>query len=145
MRLQPLIYSAFLMMLVVTGCVSKSAPVPNTQNQHPIQNSTTHPSMAMQTDSIANDSINRELITRRLLRRGNIGQITTQPGKIVVLVCIDQTGKVISATFDSAASSSSHRRFARQAEDCAKQYVFEEDITAPPEQCGKLTFVYKRE
>jgi len=115
------------------------------------QNSTPDLSMVVQTDLLAPDSIKQDHLNRRLISRGNVGELIRRrnvgelsmlPGKIELFVCVDPTGKVFSAKFDYAKSSKTHASLARKAEEYAKQYVFEEDLTAPLIQCGRLTFIF---
>ena len=143
MRILILKFCTLLLILVMIGCVSKAGLKTNAQNQHTLQNSQADTSLVEPTDALAGDTLNHELAKRKLIRRGEIWKVTNQPGKMVIFICVDQTGKVISAQFDPNKSSHSHIKYAKQAEECAKQYVFEEDLTAPDQQCGQMTFLFR--
>ena len=144
MRLLILKFYTLLLILMIVGCISKPGFKTNAQNQHTLQNSQADTSLVEQTGALAGDTLNHELAKRKLIRRGEIWKVTNQPGKMVIFICVDQTGKVISAQFDPHKSSPSHLKYAKQAEECAKQYVFEEDLTAPLQQCGQLTLIFER-
>lgn len=144
MRILILKFCTLLLILMLVGCISKPGLKTSAQNQHTLQNSSTDTSVVEQTDALAGDTLNPELAKRKLLRRCEVWKVTNQPGIMVVFVCVDQTGKVISAQFDPHKSSPSHLKYAKQAEECAKQYVFEEDLTAPLQQCGQLTLIFER-
>ena len=141
MRTLILIYISFLLMPWTQGCVSKTSLKSNLRERQTIQNGTNDP-MSSHVDSLADDS--NPLIKRKLVKRGRVESLTHESGKAVVKICIDQTGKVISTDFDYGASSKNFARFAWKAEMIARQYVFEENVTAPPEECGHLTLVFNR-
>ncbi|HZV68608.1 MAG TPA: hypothetical protein VFG10_03660 [Saprospiraceae bacterium] len=144
MRIPILIYSTFLLLLMNSGCAIKPGLKTNVQDQQTIQNSNGNPSNLVQTDLLASDSINQIPIGRKLLRRGEVWNLTTESGQMVISICVDQTGQVISAKYDHDKSTRNNAMLSRKAEQCAKQYVFEEDLTALPEQCGRLTFIFER-
>lgn len=83
------------------------------------------------------------LFTRKVIKRAPIERIADLPGKIVINLCVDQLGKVVFAQFDSPNSTIRSKQLATQAEAYAKMYVFEEDPSAPREQCGRLTFIFE--
>ncbi len=143
MRLLILTFYTLLLILMIVGCISKPGLKTNAQNQHTFQNSQADTSVVEQTDALAGDTLNPELAKRKLIHRCEIWKVTSQPGKMAIFVCVDRTGNVISAQFDPYKSSHSHIKFAKQAEECAKQYVFEEDLTAPDQQCGQMTFIFR--
>lgn len=89
------------------------------------------------------DFVGDGLFGRKVVRRANVGAITTEPGKVAVNVCVDQLGKVTLAKFDAANSTVKDLSIGTKAVDCAKQYVFDEDPSAPREQCGRLTFIFE--
>ncbi|MGK2862488.1 MAG: hypothetical protein ACSLE0_11170 [Chitinophagaceae bacterium] len=139
-----MIYTTFLLLPVFQACVSKTASKTSVQKEQTIQNLTSDPSMSAENDSLAGASIRNDLVDRKLVKRGPVWQLTHESGKAVVKICVDQTGKVISANFDYGESSRNFARFAWKAESIARQYVFEQNVTAPPEECGQLAFVFKR-
>jgi hypothetical protein len=83
------------------------------------------------------------LFDRKVIVRANVAQIATVEGKAVVNLCVDRSGKVVYAQYDIPNSTIRDKIVLGRAEEYAKRYVFEEDATAPKEQCGRLTFIFK--
>jgi hypothetical protein len=83
------------------------------------------------------------LFNRKVISRANVAQIATVEGKAVVNLCVDRSGKVVYAQYDIPNSTIRDRTVLSQAQDYAKRYVFEPDASAPLEQCGRLTFIFK--
>jgi hypothetical protein len=83
------------------------------------------------------------LFNRKVIKRAPIAQIADLPGKIVINLCVDQLGKVVFAQFDSPNSTIRSKTITAKAEAYAKMYVFDEDPSAPREQCGRLTFIFE--
>jgi hypothetical protein len=83
------------------------------------------------------------LFDRQVIEHANIAQIATQPGKVVINLCVDQLGKVVFAQYDVPNSSIKDKAIVAKAELLAKQYVFVEDPSAPREECGRLTFIFE--
>jgi hypothetical protein len=82
---------------------------------------------------------------RKVIKRADVAKIAVKQGKIVVNLCVDQMGKVTVAKFDNVNSTIKDQAIATKAVESAKQYVFDEDPSAPREQCGRLTFVFEIE
>jgi hypothetical protein len=70
-----------------------------------------------------------------------VGAVISEPGKIIVNLCVDRLGKVISAQYDIVNSTIKDLTVGTKAVDSAKQYVFDENPSAPREQCGLLYFL----
>ena len=85
------------------------------------------------------------LFNRKVIKRGNVGRIAVEQGKVVVDLCVDQGGTVTFVEYNQRKSSKVTLDLIRKAEACAQSYVFEQDFTAPEQQCGKLTFIFKFE
>jgi len=83
------------------------------------------------------------LFNRKVIERANVAQIATVEGKVVVNLCVDQSGKVVYAQYDVPNSTIRDRTVLSRAVDYAKRYLFEKDASAPKEQCGRLTFIFK--
>jgi hypothetical protein len=131
----------FASMLVFTACGSKRTPI--AQSHQPNQRADFKQPIVTETDTLLSDSTQEATLKRKVLKFGSPGDMAIKRGKIVVHICIDQSGKVISAEFDSVESSASHARFASRAEEVARDYVFEASATAPERECGKLTYIFK--
>lgn len=85
------------------------------------------------------------LFNRKVIQRANVAQLAVKEGKVVVNLCVDQRGKVIYAECDMAKSTIKDASIIAKSEICATNYIFDEDPTAPVEQCGRLTFIFKIE
>ena len=83
------------------------------------------------------------LFNRKVIKRANVARIALKQGKVVINLCVDQLGKVTFAQYDLPNSSIRDKTIVAKAEECAKQYVFDEDPSAPREQCGRLTFIFE--
>lgn len=85
------------------------------------------------------------LLTRPVIYRADVKKITREEGKIVVNICVAQSGRVIYAKFNREDSTIKTTSLIREAIDTAKDYRFERDYTLPKKQCGKLTFIFEIE
>jgi hypothetical protein len=85
------------------------------------------------------------LFNRKVIKRADaeVARIAIEEGKVVINLCVDQLGKVVYAQYDTPHSTIRDKSILSKAVDCAKLYVFDEDPSAPREQCGRLTFVFK--
>src|SRR5690606_11865552 len=83
------------------------------------------------------------LFKRKVITRANVAQIAVSEGKIVVNLCVDRSGKVVFAQHDPRHSSIRDKGILAKAKECAKRYVFDQDQSAPKEQCGRLTFIFE--
>jgi len=80
---------------------------------------------------------------RKYISRGNVGSLAVKEGHISISLCVDRDGKVIRAKYNPLGSNLREPDLVRKAEDCAATYVFGPDPSAPVEQCGTLTFIFK--
>jgi len=79
------------------------------------------------------------LLDRKLIKRANVGSLAVKAGKVSIFICVDRSGRVISAKYDLATSTIKDADFITKAEAIASSYVFA--IAAPTEpekQCGNL-------
>lgn len=82
---------------------------------------------------------------------GNRGVLASPPvrdnsqtsGTVVLNVCIGQDGRVKSVKFTQSGSKNATAQLRRQAEANAKNWRFSADATAPPSQCGTITYTFK--
>jgi len=65
---------------------------------------------------------------------------TGQFGKVVIKICVDKDGNVLSATFTQGGSTNADGDLVRLAEKAAKAYKFQGNPNAPDKQCGTVTF-----
>ncbi|MEP6646772.1 MAG: hypothetical protein ABJC12_06765 [Saprospiraceae bacterium] len=80
---------------------------------------------------------------RKLVSRGNVGSIAVKEGHITVSICVDRNGKVIRSKYNPLGSNIREPDLIRKAEAVANTYIFVADPSAPVEQCGNLTFIFK--
>lgn len=85
------------------------------------------------------------ILSRRVVHRADVKDITQEEGKIVVNICVNNDGRVVMAKFNSDASSIHTIDLVRKALETAKKYRFEKDYTVPARQCGQLSFVFEIE
>jgi len=85
------------------------------------------------------------LFNRKVIQRADVARLAIKDGKLVVNLCINQTGEVVYVKCDAEASTISDSQIISLAESVAQNYVFEADATASSQQCGRLTFVFKIE
>jgi protein TonB len=69
-----------------------------------------------------------------------IGDKAEEPGKIVVSIVVDKTGKVIKATAGARGSTINSSSLYRSAEEAAMNAKFDAPDDAPEEQRGTITF-----
>ena len=85
------------------------------------------------------------LFNRKVIQRANVASLAEENGKVVVNLCVNRQGKVVYTEIDPAKSTIANPSIVAKAELCAANYIFDQDLTADPEQCGKLTFIFKIE
>lgn len=80
---------------------------------------------------------------RGLVSSPAVRESSQASGTVVVNVCVGADGKVISAKFSQTGSNTSNPQLIRAAENNAKTWKFSASATAPPSQCGKITYTFK--
>jgi len=80
---------------------------------------------------------------RKVTHRADVAKMSKTNGSIVVKICVNREGNVVRSEFVRQGSSITDPAQVRKAEDIAARYRFEKDYSAPAEQCGKLTFIFK--
>ena len=80
---------------------------------------------------------------RRVVYRANVKGLTREPGKLVVNLCVNRTGTVTYVALNREETTISDPELQRNAQRVTRKYKFEKDYTAPREQCGKLSFIFK--
>jgi len=81
------------------------------------------------------------VLTRRVIYRASLENIIRQNGTFVVNICVNRSGNVIAAKYNPDGSTITEPNLVRKAMDAATKYKFERDASAPPQQCGRMTFV----
>jgi hypothetical protein len=89
------------------------------------------------------DSAGEGIFNRKVIKRANIGKLALEEGKIVIKLCIGKGGEVIYAEADPSSSSIRNSGLLEKAEESARHYVFEKDLSAPETQCGRLSFIFE--
>ncbi len=86
---------------------------------------------------------------RKVKDRPSQGEIKAiaqgKTGKVHVDVCINQMGKVVSASSNKSKSSLKDNLVLQKAENLAKKYRFEKDFKAPAKQCWYLIFNFSQD
>lgn len=88
------------------------------------------------------DDSGRGIFGRRVIYRDNKGMIanaSSKTGVIVFKVCVDRKGSVSYVELDELKSTIKDKKIIRGAMSSAWNYRYEPDISAPKEECGKLT------
>jgi TonB family protein len=80
---------------------------------------------------------------RGLVSSPAVRESSQASGTVVISVCISPEGKVTSAKFSQSGSNTSNPSLIRAATNNAKTWKFSPDGTAPPTQCGKITYTFK--
>jgi len=66
-----------------------------------------------------------------------------ETGRVVVDVCVDRTGKVVSVDIRQTKTTTTSSRLKSLAKSNAKKYRFSKDSGAPQSQCGTITYDFK--
>lgn len=82
-------------------------------------------------------------LNRKMIKRANVEKLADRDGKIAIYICVDPSGKVVGTKYDPVVSTFKDPEFIKKAEACAMSYQWAPDPSAPPKQCGKLTFSFK--
>ena len=82
------------------------------------------------------------VITRQIIYRKDISQAAVYSGTIVVDVCIDRRGRVLTASNNGEGTTIQDMDMIRQALDITTAYRFETDYSAAKRECGSLTFIF---
>jgi outer membrane biosynthesis protein TonB len=81
---------------------------------------------------------------RDVRSRATITDKSQATGKVVVKVCVDAAGKVISATKTQAGTTATNQNLIKKAVEGAKKYTFSKaSATDQDKQCGTITFNFK--
>jgi TonB family protein len=80
---------------------------------------------------------------RGLVSSPAVRESSQKSGTVIVEVCVGSNGKVISAKFTQSGSTTADPTLVRAAINNAKSWKFSSDATAPPSQCGKITYTFK--
>ena len=82
------------------------------------------------------------VITRMIVHREDIAAAAIESGIIVVDVCIDRAGKILTAKNNASLTTIDNMDMVRHAMGIAASYRFETDYSAALRECGSLTFVF---
>ncbi|NNE29148.1 MAG: hypothetical protein HKN16_05905, partial [Saprospiraceae bacterium] len=86
-------------------------------------------------------SIGGGLGNRGVLYAPKITNDTQKTGKVVVKVCVDSTGKVVSSNYTQVGSTTNNPGLIATAERSARKYKFTEGTI--DRQCGTITIIFK--
>lgn len=82
---------------------------------------------------------NAKQLSRRLYKKTTLNVESHINGSVRIDICIDQTGKVVSATEGKIINITDASVIAKCIA-CAKKYEFESNPNAPERECGNVTF-----
>lgn len=82
------------------------------------------------------------VISRRIISRSDISQVAFESGIIVVDVCINRQGRILTAANNSDSTTMTNMDIIREALDLVVDYRFESDYSAAKRECGSLTFIF---
>ena len=85
------------------------------------------------------------IITRKIIHREDIKQIAKVNGKVVLNICIDRAGRVLSVAYDPEKTTITDTDIIKRASYLANQYRYESNYSAPARECGQLTFIFSIE
>ncbi|MFZ4476873.1 MAG: TonB family protein [Saprospiraceae bacterium] len=86
-------------------------------------------------------SIGGGLGGRKVVRRGHVNDNSQKKGTVVVEVCVDNSGNVISADYTQRGSTTSDSELRSKAIAAAKQFEFAP--SASGKECGTITFNFR--
>lgn len=81
---------------------------------------------------------------RRVVKLASMKSIMSKEGRIVLKVCIDPNGKVTFSSILRKGTTIRDKKILKSAAKVAKRFIYENDPSAPDEQCGKYTFIIER-
>jgi len=85
------------------------------------------------------------IITRRVIYRQDISKAAKVNGKVVLNICINKAGRVVSVAYDPVKTTITDHAVINEASNLAAKYRFEEKYTGPAKECGQLTFIFRIE
>ena len=93
-------------------------------------------SQANVTSASDNGDLSDDISSRQVLKKPNIVDNTQKEGRVVVKICVDNSGKVISANYTQVGSTTTDAHLIDLAEKGVLEYLFSE---SPAErQCGRV-------
>ena len=82
------------------------------------------------------------VITRQIIHRANISEAAYESGQIVVDVCINRAGRIITASNNAESTTIDDMEMVRDVLDIVTDYKFETDYSAALRECGRITFIF---
>lgn len=84
------------------------------------------------------DGSGKGIFGRRVIKRNNKAIPMTKTGTISIKTCINRAGRVTYTEIIDDETTIRDRKLLKKTIQAAEGYLFEPDLTAPKEQCGKL-------
>ena len=81
------------------------------------------------------------LSNRGLLFEPNFQDSSQKVGKVVIKICVDNKGRVVSAKYTQKGSTTTDAELVKLAVDNSKKYIF--SMSDIEEQCGTITVEFK--
>ena len=82
------------------------------------------------------------VITRQVIYRANISEAAYESGQIVVDICINRQGKILTAANNTDNTTIDDMRMVRDVLELVTRYRFETDYSAALRECGRITFIF---
>ena len=82
------------------------------------------------------------VITRKIIHREDIAEAADHSGTIVVDICIDRRGRILTVMNNGDLTTIKDVDMIRKALEIATMYRFETDFEAAKRECGSLTFIF---
>lgn len=79
------------------------------------------------------------MLTRPIVFRANAARLAIEKGTAVFSICVNRKGDVVWVEYDSERSTISDASMIAPLEALMEEYKFEQDYSAPLQQCGKWT------
>jgi hypothetical protein len=85
------------------------------------------------------------VLSRKVIEYKDAKTLAGVQGKAVLNLCVNRPGRVVFVEYDASRSSITDPDIIRKIQDLVSEYKFEQDYSAPTQQCGKYTFKYSVE
>ena len=82
------------------------------------------------------------VITRQIIHRTDIGQAAFESGRIVVDVCINRAGRILTVANNADSTTIGNMAMIKDVLHLVADYRFENDYSAALRECGRISFVF---
>ncbi|MBP6235808.1 MAG: hypothetical protein KA270_13175 [Saprospiraceae bacterium] len=134
----------FFAIMCLFSCKTK---VPKAEIGSQMSSVTGHTSQTITSDSLINNPpynmFGDGIFGRRVIYRdlSVVSNAVNGSGKVAIKVCINRAGLVTFVELINHETTERNRENLKLYMKAARTYKYQPDLTAPKEQCGKLTFI----